>query len=83
MRCLAPAQLVSRTGLADPLCHRLLQPRNSVLKALGDKYRFELAVGINGRAWVSVPEGDEANMVAIIKALQEQKAPSKAKKEEQ
>ena len=54
-----------------------------MLKALGDKYRFELAVGINGRAWVSVPEGDEANMVAIIKALQEQKAPSKAKKEEQ
>lgn len=64
-------------------CRSLLQPRNSVLKALGDKYRFELAVGINGRAWVSVPEGDEANMVAIIKALQEQKAPSKAKKEEQ
>lgn len=34
-------------------CRRLLSPDCKLLPTLGKKYRFEVAVGMNGRIWIS------------------------------
>lgn len=34
-------------------CRQLLSPNSRLLKVLGSKYRFEIAIGMNGRIWIA------------------------------
>jgi exosome complex component RRP40 len=50
------------------LSRRLLDPNCSLLKTIGDKVAFELAVGMNGKIWIT--SDDNKNTILIANALQ-------------
>lgn len=49
------------------LC-RLLSPQFGLLPALGKKYRFELAAGLNGKVWIA--SNSVENTIYIANALE-------------
>lgn len=55
----------------SPPFSRLLAPQNPILRRLGARFPFEIAVGMNGRVWVKAAqaEGDEDQLVAMIREL--------------
>lgn len=48
-------------------CRRLLSPESRLLPTIGKKFRFEIAVGMNGRIWVSCKTPE--NVIFICNAI--------------
>ena len=47
----------------------LLSSESKLLNVLGNKYRFEIAIGMNGRVWISTKQPE--NLIFISNAIQQ------------
>lgn len=50
------------------LAHTLLRPENPLLRTLGKKYAFEVAIGMNGKIWINARKSSD--VFNIIKAFE-------------
>lgn len=50
------------------LAHKLLKPENPLLRTLGRKFIFEIAVGLNGKIWVHAHK--TSDVLNIIRAIE-------------
>lgn len=48
---------------------RLLSPKNPILPAMGARFPFEVAVGMNGRVWIKTAEGEEEAAIELIREI--------------
>lgn len=53
------------------ICRRLLAPDSKISEFLGQKYRFEKAIGINGRIWIRARSFETTILISnFIKQLE-------------
>lgn len=50
------------------LAHKLLRPENPLLRTLGRKFAFEVAIGLNGKIWINAQKC--SNVLNIIQAFE-------------
>ncbi|KAK3794637.1 hypothetical protein RRG08_003782 [Elysia crispata] len=49
------------------LARKLLNPQCTLLKCLGNRFQFEISVGVNGRVWVKA--GNDVQTIALVNSV--------------
>lgn len=50
------------------LAHKLLKPENPLLRTLGKKFAYEVAIGMNGKIWINARK--VTDVLNIVKAFE-------------